>query len=134
MDIDKFSTGMVFRHTLKITDEVMRIFADISGDYNKLHTDAEFSRNKGYKDRVVYGNILGLLISTLVGMKLDTENVMIISESIDFKKPVYVNDTIELFAEAVNISQAVSVVDFNLSFRNQDKARVGKGKLQIKVF
>ena len=133
MGIDKFRAGMLFRHAMKITDEVMREFADISGDYNKMHTDAEFCRNKGYKERVAYGNILGMLISALVGMKLPTENVIIISESIAFKKPVYVDDTVELCAEAVNIRPAVSVVDFNLSFTNQDKAEVGQGKLQIKV-
>jgi 3-hydroxybutyryl-CoA dehydratase len=134
MNIDKFKAGMIFKHAIKITDEVMREFADISGDYNKLHTDAEFCRNKGYKERVAYGNILGMLISALVGMKLPTENVMIISESIAFIKPVYVNDTVVLYAEAVNISPAVSIVDFSLSFTNQDKAKVGQGKLQIKVF
>ena len=131
--IKEFKNGQIYRHNMLITEDIMENFAKLSGDYNILHTDNDFAVRNGFKGRVVYGNILGMMISTLVGMNLKINNVMIISEKMDFRQPVFIGDMIELAAIVENVSDSVSIVDFRLDFTNQSNEKVAKGKLQIKV-
>ena len=131
--IKEFKNGQIYRHNMLITEDIMENFAKLSGDYNILHTDNDFAVKNGFKGRVVYGNILGMMISTLVGMNLKINNVMIISEKMDFRQPVFIGDMIELAAIVENVSDSVSIVDFRLDFTNQSNEKVAKGKLQIKV-
>lgn len=130
--IEKFHPRDTFKSAMTITETMMDLFAQASGDRSRLHVDAEFAKGHGFAGRVAYGNILGMLVSTLVGMNLESPNVMIISQSIDFKQPVYIGDTVELTAEVSGTSEAVGVVEFDLDFRNQRREKVAKGKLQIK--
>lgn len=52
-------------------------FQRVSNDFNTLHTDSAFATERGFKDKVMYGNILNAFISYFVGMALPTRNVII---------------------------------------------------------
>ncbi len=130
--LSTISCGNEFSVKLNINEELVKQFGILSGDFNPLHTDDAFARSKGFVGRVCYGNILGMLISKIVGMGLGTSEVMLISEKIDFKHPVYVGDTIELKGEVVQISEAVSVIELNLSFWNDLNVKVAYGKCAVR--
>jgi acyl dehydratase len=97
-----------------------------------LHVDDIFARARGFQGRVAYGNLLGLMLSRLVGVALNAPDVMIISEKLDFTQPVFVSDTVELRAVVDSSSDAVRVVDFKLEAVNQKGVRVARGRLQVK--
>lgn len=59
--------GMEESFEKEITGEMMEDFRRLSGDINPLHCEADFARERGYKDRVVYGMLTASLISTLGG-------------------------------------------------------------------
>lgn len=124
--------GDSFTRSMTITPEIMEKFKQISGDENPIHTDSGFANRMGFRDRVVYGNLLGLLVSSLVGMELKTLEVMIASQTIHFKKPVYINDTVILEAVVVNKSDTVELAEFSLDFKTQNNITVATGKLQAK--
>ena len=86
---------------------------------------------KGFKGKVMHGNILNGFISYFIGECLPLKNVIIHSQEIQYKKAVYLDD--ELFFEAVvcGVHESVSAVEFKFSFRNKDLEIVSKGKFQI---
>jgi 3-hydroxybutyryl-CoA dehydratase len=131
-DFKTIPDDAVYCSTLVITEELLTKFAELSGDYNPLHVDGKFAMARGFTDRVAYGNILGLLLSRLVGMHLWSPNVMIISQRINFNKPVYPRDTIELKAKITQKSAAVNIVELTLSFSNQAGEIVASGKCQVR--
>ena len=59
---------------LSIDDAQLRQFAELSGDFNPLHTDDAFARSKGFRGRVVYGALIIAKISELIGMRLPGKN------------------------------------------------------------
>ncbi|MBF0541681.1 MAG: MaoC family dehydratase N-terminal domain-containing protein [Nitrospirae bacterium] len=125
--------GDIFYRTIEITSQIMETFAVISGDYNPIHVDEVFAKNMGFKGRVVYGNILGLLVSALVGEGLPMKEVMIISEQLNFKSIIYIGDIIRLSATVSTISEATGVIELKLNFLNNSEDKVANGKLQIKL-
>lgn len=119
-------------HTYQVSPEVYAAFQTVSGDYNPLHTNLEFATRKGFEGKVMYGNILNAFISHFVGMLLPSQDVMILSQDINYHKPVYMNDAITLKASIDDVSEAVGYISYKLLFY-REKERVAKGHVQISV-
>lgn len=102
------------QHTYKVTPEVYYSFQRCSNDYNPLHTDEAFAERMGFRGRVMYGNILNAFVSHFVGMLLPSREVMIQSQDISYRKPVYLNDEIMLKSEVETVSEAVDIINYKL--------------------
>ena len=122
----------VFSRALTVTDRLMEAFLSISGDDNPLHTDEAFARAQGFQGRVAYGNLIALMISSLVGVEMKSLNVMLISETIAFRKPVYGGDTISLTATVAAKIDAMQVAELKYQADNQSGELVASGKIMVK--
>jgi len=130
--LDTANVGDIFERQLIISEDLMKKFSNISGDLNPLHTNENFAKNKGFPGRVAYGNILNLMLSALVGMDLNNDSVMLLSQRIDYKKPVFLNDKIIATGTISVISKAVRVVELSMRFVNQEEVLVAKGSCSLK--
>ena len=127
---DFVDSSRSIEHTYCITQDIF----DLSRDLNPLHTDASFAQSMGFPDRVMYGNILNAFVSHFVGMLLPTPNVMIQTQDIQYRKPVFLGDTILLKSEIQDTSEAVEIVNFKLKFfrTNSEKPQlVASGHVQV---
>jgi acyl dehydratase len=79
-----------FFSSKRITDDDVRLFADISGDHNPLHLDAEFASTTMFKRRIVHGvltvSLISAALASMPGM------IILLNFSLSFEKPVYIND------------------------------------------
>lgn len=117
---------------LCVDAQQMRQFAELSGDFNPLHTDDAFARSKRFEGRVVYGALLLAKISALIGMQLPGRNSVWASVSLDFLKPLYVGQAAELEAVVVRTSPGTGLVELGLTLRRDDK-RLMKGRAEVVV-
>jgi 3-hydroxybutyryl-CoA dehydratase len=116
-----------------ITEDVYSSFQNCSGDLNALHTDESFAKSKGFEGRVMYGNILNAFVSCAIGMHLPTKNVMIQTQEIQFKKPVYLGDELYMSLEVEELHESVNAVVLGFKFRNLRNILVSKGHVQIGI-
>jgi hypothetical protein len=58
---------------------------------------------------------------------------MILSQTINYKKPVYINDILSLKVKIVGVFESVDLIEFDYNFTNQLDQIVSKGSLQIKL-
>lgn len=79
-----------------ITESDVMLFAGLSGDYNPLHTDAEFAKGTMFGERVAHG-LLGLAVASglawRTGFMEGTADALISVET-KFRSPVKFGDTI----------------------------------------
>ncbi|MBO6255131.1 MAG: hypothetical protein J6O49_16035 [Bacteroidaceae bacterium] len=123
-------------YTYQITPDVYYSFQRCSNDYNPMHTDAAFAKDKGFDAPIMYGNILNAFLSHFVGMLLPTRDVMILSQSILFQNPVFLNDNISFVSNIDKLSPTVKVVDYKFKFRRikEDKKElIANGHIQVKL-
>src|SRR5258708_10925511 len=80
-----------------VAESDIMTFAGLSGDYNQIHTDAEFSKSTQFGQRISHG-ILGLAIASGLAMRtgIMDATVMAFREIGDWKfsKPIFIGDTI----------------------------------------
>ncbi|NLS79081.1 MAG: dehydratase [Chloroflexi bacterium] len=84
-----------------ITETDVMLFAGLSGDYNELHTNTEFSAGTPFGQRIAHG-LLGLSIASgLVGRLGLIEGTAIAFTGLEwrFKAPVFIGDTIHVRAQ-----------------------------------
>jgi len=92
--IEDLLEGMRAVYTKTITHELVKQFADISGDTNPLHLNETFAAQTRFKKRIVHGMLTTSLWSTLVGTRLPGPGSAYISQELNFIKPVYIGDTV----------------------------------------
>ena len=80
-----------------ITEGDIVTFAGLSGDYNQLHTNAEFAQKTPFSQRIAHG-LLGLSIASGLAMRTGIlEGTVIAFREINnwrFTNPVFIGDTL----------------------------------------
>ena len=92
--IEDFQPGQRASFRKTFTDEDVRLFIEITGDSNPLHTDDEFAASSRFGRRIVHGMLAASLFSTMVGMLLPGTGAIYRSQTLRFLLPVYVGDTV----------------------------------------
>ncbi len=121
----------IFQLIFSVTNEVYNGFVNTFNDRNPLHSNETFAVERGFKGKVMHGNILNGFLSYFVGEALPDKNVIIHSQSIQFKRPVYLDDLLSFEATVHDVYESVRAVEFSFVFRNSLSQVVAKGKLQI---
>jgi 3-hydroxybutyryl-CoA dehydratase len=98
-DWDKIQVGDKGYHGKTITETDLVLFAGISGDFNPMHVNKEYAKTTPYGKRIVHGIISVSLIAGVLGMKLPGAGTVHVSQKVDFKKPVFIGDTLTAVAE-----------------------------------
>lgn len=102
-----------------IAEEAVASFAKLSGDENPLHVDESYAVTTQFGKRVVHGMYLGALVSRLVGMELPGTKALLVRESLTFKGPAFINDTIEVRGEVTRKSEALQLVTLSITITRQ---------------
>jgi acyl dehydratase len=121
----------VFTKSFVVSPKVYDGFIAAFNDKNPLHTDKDFAVSKGFKGKVMHGNILNGFVSYFIGECLPIKNVIIHSQQIQYKNPVYLNDEIIFEAYIDDIYESVNAIGFKFTFKNSESKIVAKGQIQI---
>ena len=96
MTVDfNYQTGDGFSFEKYNSPEDVKQFAEIVGDLNPIHLDAEFAEKSFFKKCIVHGAFLAGLISKILGMDFPGQGTVYISQNSVFKRPVYVDTTVK---------------------------------------
>ena len=78
-------------------------YAALSGDYNPVHLDSDYAAKTIFKERIAHGILSAGYISALFGMKLPGPGAIYISQTLNFKGPVKIDDTVETTVKLVEL-------------------------------
>ncbi len=78
-------------------------YAALSGDYNPVHLDADYAARTVFKERIAHGILSAGYISALFGMKLPGPGSIYISQTLNFKGPVKIDDRVETTVRLVEL-------------------------------
>ncbi len=122
-----------------ITETDIVTFAGLSGDYNPLHTDAEFAKGTMFGQRVAHG-LLGLAIASGLGMRLGfIEGTAEAFRELTWKfsLPIFIGDTVH-FRCRIGGKKPMprldgGLVTFNAALINQEGKTVQRGQWVVLV-
>jgi 3-hydroxybutyryl-CoA dehydratase len=124
---DKFTTSR------DVTDELIRKFADVSGDYNPIHLDEEFAKNTRFGKRIAHGMLSGAFISAVLGYELKERKIVYLSQTLKFTAPVFIGDTVTATATVINIREDKPIVTLETVCTNQNGETLVTGEAAVMV-
>ena len=93
-DIEDMAIGMSAETTKTITDADIVLFAGVSTDFNAVHMDEEYARTTPFGGRIAHGMLSASLLSAVLGNQLPGPGVVYLSQSLRFRAPVRIGDTV----------------------------------------
>jgi len=96
---EELKEGMSAIYSRTITDTDLRNFSGVSGDTNPMHLNEEYAKTTFFKGCIVHGFLTASLLSTMIGTKLPGPGCIYVSQTLFFKAPVHVGETV--YARAV---------------------------------
>lgn len=123
--------------TITETDVVQ--FAGLSGDYNPIHTDAEFARESAFGERIAHG-LLGVAVisglSARIGL-FDGTAIAFLGLTWDFTGPIRLGDTVHLRMTIADKRETSKpdrgIVHRDMRLVNQHGETVQKGVFKLMV-
>jgi 3-hydroxybutyryl-CoA dehydratase len=91
---EQLGVGMDALYSRTITDTDLRNFSGVCGDTNPMHLNEEYAGNTVFGRCVVHGMLTASLLSTVIGTRLPGPGCLYVSQSLHFRAPVYVGDTV----------------------------------------
>ena len=91
---EELKVGMSAVYSRTITDTDLRNFSGVSGDTNPMHLNEEYAKTTVFKGCIVHGMLTASLLSTVVGTKLPGPGCLYVSQTLNFKAPVHVCETV----------------------------------------
>jgi acyl dehydratase len=138
---EEFSVGQrIVSVARTVAESDIMSFAGLTGDYNQIHTDAEFAKGTQFGQRIAHG-LLGLSIA--VGLLMRTGllegTVMAFREIVEWKfiKPVFIGDSLHVEMEAKELKPMPRVggglAMVALEVKNQKDETLMRGTLAVLV-
>src|SRR5829696_4503752 len=110
---DKFSTERL------VTDELIRKFADVSGDHNPIHLDEEFAQSTRFGHRIAHGMLSGAFISAVLGNNFQGRKIVYLGQTMRFTAPTFIGDRITTTATVTKIRHDKNIVTLSTECKKQ---------------
>ena len=119
--------------TRTITDEMVVAYADLVGDHNPVHLDEAFAATTRFGHRIAHGMLVAGLISTVIASDLPGPGSVYLGQTLQFKAPVYLGDTITARIEVIKVREDKPIVTLATVCTNQDGNNVIEGEAVVRV-
>ena len=111
--------GLSKEFEVVITESLVNDFAKVSGDYSPIHMDETYAKSTTFKKRVVHGMLLGSFLSRVDGMYLPGKHALYFSQSIEFRNPCFIGDTVKVSSEVIDKSESTKILKIESKITNQ---------------
>ena len=93
--IEDLEPGMSASYARTVTEADVVLFAGVSGDDNPIHINDEFAQASPMGGRIAHGLYTASLISTVAGTRLPGPGAVYVTQSLKFRAPVRIGDTVK---------------------------------------
>ena len=119
--------------TCTISDEMIRGFAELTGDTNPVHLDDAYASGTRFGRRIAHGMIAAGMISATLANDLPGPGTVYLGQSLQFRLPVYPGDTITATVEVRSVRPDKPIVTLGTVCTNQDGEVVLDGEAVVLV-
>lgn len=108
--LEDLSVGETVERTFTVADADIAAFAEVSHDHNPVHLDEAYAATTAFKGRIAHGMLTAAYISAVLGNDLPGPGAVYVSQSLRFKRPVRIGDTVTVRIAVTGIEPRTGVV------------------------
>ena len=131
--IDQIDVGDTAEIVHVVTADDLARFVELTGDDNKLHTDAAYAAKTSFKKPVAHGMLGAAFISTVIGTKLPGDGALWFAQNLEFLLPVRIGDTLTVRVEVAKKLPRERVLELKTDIFNQHRQKVTTGSAKVRM-
>ncbi|ANE41210.1 enoyl-CoA hydratase [Fervidobacterium sp. SC_NGM5_O18] len=133
MNIDDIYIGQVYEVKRIVTDEMVKLFAEATGDKNPVHLDEEYAKNTIFGGRIAHGILSLGIISSVLGMEFPGAGTIYLMQNAKFRRPVYIGEevTVKLIVKEVDREKRRVLLETYVVKENGENAIEGEALVKI---
>jgi len=133
MNIDDIYIGQVYEVKRIVTDEMVKHFAEATGDKNPVHLDEEYAKNTIFGGRIAHGILSLGIISSVLGMEFPGAGTIYLMQNAKFRRPVYIGEevTVKLIVKEVDREKLRVLLETYVVKENGENAIEGEALVKI---
>lgn len=125
------TVGMTASRVKQITAHEIELFAEASGDTNPVHLDADYAAGTMFGRRIAHGMLTAGLVSAVLANDLPGPGTIYLSQTLQFKAPVIIDDTITALVEVIKYREDRRIATLRTTCTNQDGTLVLDGEAVV---
>lgn len=129
--ISELSVGFSKSYSKTLTEKDVILFAACSGDINPVHLDKDYAATTPFGEPIGHGMWTGALVSAAIATQLPGPGTIYRSQSLSFKHPVKIGDTVTVTLTVTDIKERVKLVALDCEAHNQDGKLIAKGNAEV---
>ncbi|MFN8573203.1 MAG: MaoC family dehydratase [Gemmatimonadaceae bacterium] len=133
MRFEELAVGQSAEMSHEVTDDMVRQFAEVTGDHNPVHLDDAYARTTSFQGRIAHGMLTAGFISACMATKLPGPGAIYLSQSLRFVRPVRLGDVVTVQVAIVELTEATRRVRLTTTCRNQAGKVVLDGEATVMV-
>ena len=131
-DYNDIKIGAVYSFTHTISEAHVKTFAELSGDFNPLHVNEKFGVKSKFGKNVVHGMLTASLFSRLLGMHCPGEKCLYLSQTMQFKMPLFYGEMVEVKGTVLGKVDALKMIKILTEiYRGTDLIILGEANTQF---
>jgi len=129
---DQIEEGFEYGFERILTSDDVVTFSKLSGDKNPLHIDKNYAKTTPFKSNIVHGMLASSLFSTLVSMVCPGKRNLYLSQTLNFKNPIYPGRKLEVKGKIRQKVSSMRIIRIDTSIL-QDNKIVIDGEAKVKL-
>ncbi|MGB3618543.1 MAG: MaoC family dehydratase [Catalinimonas sp.] len=103
---DLIQPGDVWTHPVRYAQADVARFAEVTGDDNPLHLDADYAADTPFKQPIIHGFLGASIFSKILGTLFPGSGTIYLEQTLAFKRPMYVDTDYTAHVEVVEVDRA----------------------------
>jgi 3-hydroxybutyryl-CoA dehydratase len=132
LTINDIKVGDKFEKPYSVSYDMVRKFAEISGDWNPVHHNPEYAAQTIFKAQIAHGMISVAQFSGIFGMDTPGLGAIWLQQSANFKAPVYLDKPYKAVAEVISVDVASNTAVFKTTCLDSEGKLVMEGEGHLK--
>jgi len=130
----ELQVGQKATRSSTLTFDDVKIYAEITGDYNPIHFDENFAAKTRFKELVVQGGLTSGILNALVSMDMPGPGTVFMNQNFNYPAPVFIGDTITAEAEILEVHATKPVTKIKMTITRQTGETVLEGEAWCYTF
>jgi acyl dehydratase len=132
-NLDDLHVDLSSTFRVTITEEHIKKFSELTGDYHPLHTNKSYAKEQGFMNVIAHGALITSMSSKLIGMDLPGLQSIVLSQKSEYIKPVFPGDELTFTGVVSKIRKPLSIVLVKINVFNQKNDEVSVIEYMVKI-
>jgi acyl dehydratase len=102
-----------FEYPFKITQEEVQRFADLTGDNNPIHLDADYAATTSFKRPIIHGMLGATVFTKVLGTQFPGFGSIYVKQTLEFLRPMFVETEYKAVFKIVSINEEKHLADIS---------------------